>query len=81
MYKEQSNEKRTHTKNLVWKIFIQKIIGRAFKTFIPLGGETINFSLVERFSLLTDPQPDPLLHFLVQMKSTFTMLSFKGPKM
>ena len=51
--------------------FIQKyVIARSVNTFIPLGDETINSSLVERCSSLMDPQPHPLLHFLVRMKPT-----------
>ena len=38
--------------------------------FIPLGDETINSSLVEKGRSLMDPQPHPLLHFLVRMKPT-----------
>ena len=32
--------------------------------------ETINFSLVERGRSLMDPQPHPLLHFLIRVKPT-----------
>ena len=39
---------------------------------IPLGDEMINSSLVERGRSLMDPQPHPLLHFLVRMKPTST---------
>ena len=37
-----------------------------------MGDETINSSLVERGRSLTDPQPHPLLHFLVRKKSKST---------
>ena len=46
------------------------LIARSVNTFIPLGDETINSSLEERGRSLMDPQLHPLLHFLVQMKST-----------
>ena len=45
---------------------------RSVNTFIPLGDETINSRLVERGRSLMDPQPHPVLHFLVQMKPTST---------
>ena len=40
--------------------------------FVSLGDEAIDFSLVERGRSLTNPQPHPLLHFLVRMKPTDT---------
>ena len=39
-----------------------KVIVRSVNTFIPLGYDTINSSLVERGRSLMDPQPHPLLH-------------------
>ena len=37
-----------------------------------LGDETVSSSLVERGRSLEDPQPHPLMHFLVRMKPTST---------
>ena len=45
-----------------------------------LGDETINFSLVERDRSLMDPQPHPLLLFLVRMKPTSTNVFFQVAK-
>ena len=53
-------------------MFDSKLIARSVNTFIPMGDETINSSLVERGRSLMDPQPHPLLHFLVRMKPTST---------
>lgn len=44
---------------------ILKIIARTAITFIPLGDKTVNSNLIERVSLLADPQSQLLLHFLV----------------
>ena len=52
-----------------WTLFYSKVIARSVNTFIPLGDETINSSLVERDMLLMD-SPHPLLHFLIRMKRT-----------
>ena len=70
MYKGQSSENRTPATKWQWNLFHSKIIARSVNTFIPLRGETINFSLVERHKSLMDPQPHPLLHFLLRMKPT-----------
>ena len=48
------------------------LIARSVNTFILLGDEIINSSLVERGRSLMDPQPHPLLHFLVGMKPMST---------
>ena len=53
-------------------LFYSKVITRSVNTFIPLGDETINSSLVEIDRSLMDPQLHPLLHFLVRMKPTST---------
>ena len=53
-------------------MFYSKVIARSVNTFIPLGDETINSSLVERGKSLMDPQPHPFLHFLVRIKLTST---------
>ena len=45
---------------------------------MPLGDETVNSNLVERGRSLMDPQPNPLLHFLVRRPR---MSSFRPPKM
>ena len=49
-----------------------KVIARSVNIFNPLGDEMINSNLVERGRPLMDPQPHPLLHFLVRMKPTST---------
>ena len=49
-----------------------KVIARSVNTFIPLGDETINSSLVDRGRSLMDPQPHLLLHFLIWIKPTST---------
>ena len=56
--------------------FIQKWLTEVLNTFIPLGEETINSSLVERSRSLMDPQAHPLLLFLVRMKPTSTNVFF-----
>ena len=48
--------------------FFSKVIARSVNTFIPLGEETINSSLVESGRSLMDPQPYPFLHFFIRMK-------------
>ena len=53
---------------------------RSVNTFIPLGDETINSSLVERGRSLMDPQAHPLLHFLVRMKPTSTSVFLQVAK-
>ena len=70
IYEGQSNENRTPSTKWQWNLFYSKVIARSVKTFIPLGDETINSSLVERGRSLMDPQPHPILHFLVRMKLT-----------
>ena len=72
LYEGQTNENRTPAKKWQWNLFYSKVIGRSVNTFIPLGDESINSSLVERGRSLIDPQPHPLLHFLVKMKPTST---------
>ena len=49
-------------------MFYSNVIARSVNTFIPLGDEMINSSLVETGRSLIDPHPHPLLHFLVRMK-------------
>ena len=53
-------------------MFYSNVIARSVNTFIPLGDEMINSSLVETGRSLIDPHPHPLLHFLVRMKATST---------
>ena len=72
VYEGQSNENQTPATKWQWNLFYLKVIARSVNTFIPLGDETINSSLVERGESLMDPQPHPLLHFLVRMKPTST---------
>ena len=71
-YEGQSNENRTPAPKWQWNLFHSKVIARSVNTFIPLGDETINSSLVERAGSLIDQTPRPLLQFLVQMKPTST---------
>ena len=73
-YKGQSNENRTPATKWQWNLFYwySKVIARSVNTFIPLGDNTINSSLVERGRSLMDPQPLPLLLFIIRMKPTFT---------
>ena len=80
-YKEQSNENRTSATKWQWNLFYSKVIAKSLNTFIPLGDETINSSLVERGSSLMDPKPHPLLHFLVGMKPTSNKSFFMSQKM
>ena len=65
-------KQNTRYKVWQWNLFYSKVIARSVNTFIPLRDETINSSLVERGRSLMDPQPHPLLHFLVRMKPTST---------
>ena len=60
--------KTNHLLKVTMEFVLLKVIVISVNTFIPLGDETINSSLVERDRSLMDPQPRPLLHFLVQMK-------------
>ena len=46
----------------LWNLFYSKVTARSVITFIPLGDETVNSSLVERGRSLMDLQPHPLLH-------------------
>ena len=71
-YEGQTNENRTPATKWQWNFFYSKVIARNVNMFIPLGDEAINSSLVERGRSLMDPQPHPLLHFLVWMKPTPT---------
>ena len=57
-----------------------QVISKSVNTFIPLGDETINSSLLERGRLLMDPDPHPLLHFLFRMKPTSTNVFFQVAK-
>ena len=68
----QSTENRTPSTKRQWNLLYSEVIDRSVNTFIPLGEETIHSSLVERGRSLMDPQPHPLLHFLVRMKPTST---------
>ena len=61
-------------------MFYSKVIGRSVNTFIPLGEETINSSVVERCRSLMDPQSHPLLHYLVRMKPTSTNIFLEVAK-
>ena len=70
LYKGQSNENWTPFTTWQWNLFYSKVIATSVNTFIPLGDKTINSSLLEIGRLLMDPQPHPLLHFLIQMKLT-----------
>ena len=67
-YEGQSNDNRTSGKKWQWNLFYSKVSARSVNTFISLGDGTINSSLAERARSLMDPQPHPLLHFLVRMK-------------
>ena len=69
-YNRQSNENRTPAPKWQWNLFYSKVIATSVNTFIPLGDEIINSSFVERGRSLINPKPQPLLHFLVQMKAT-----------
>ena len=72
LYKGQSKEHRIPAIKWQWNLFYSKVFARSVNTFIPLGDETIDSNLVERGRSLMDPQPLPLLQFLVQMKPTST---------
>ena len=72
MCKWQSHENRTPATKWQWNLFYSKVIVTSVNTFIPLGDETINSSLVETGRSLVNPQSHPLLHFLVRMKPTST---------
>ena len=61
-------------KPAVFILFKSTVIARSVNIFIPLGDETINSSLIERGRTLIDPQPHLLLHFLVRMKPTSTVV-------
>ena len=50
-YEVQSNENRTPDTKWQWNLFYSKVIARSVNTFIPLGDETNNYSLVERGNL------------------------------
>ena len=78
--KGDSNENRTPATKWQWNLFYSKVIARNANTFIPLGDETFNSSLVERGKSLMDPQPHPLLHFLVQMRPTSTNIFLQVAK-
>ena len=80
IYEGQSSENRKSATNWQWNLFYSKVIARSVNTFIPLGNETINSSPVERGGSLMDPQPRPLLHFLVRMKPTSTNLFLQVAK-
>ena len=67
IYEGQSNENRIPATKWQWNLFYSNVIARSVNTFIPLGDETINSSLVERGRSLMDP-PHPLLDFLVRKK-------------
>ena len=71
-HKGHSNENRRPATKCQWNLFYSKVIASGVNTFISLGDETINSNLVERGRSLMDPQPHPLLHFLVRMKPTST---------
>ena len=65
----------------VFVLFKSAVIARSVNVFIPLGDETINSIFVKRDRSLIDPQPQPLLHFLVRMKPTSTNVFLRSPKM
>ena len=79
-YERQSNENRTPTTKWQWNLFYSKVIARSVNTFIPLGDETFNSSLVERVRSLMDPQPHPFLHFLLRKKQTSTYVFLEVAK-
>ena len=64
MYEGQSNENRTPATKWQRNLFYSKVNA--------ISVNTINSSLTERGRSLMDPQPHPLLHFLVQMKPMST---------
>ena len=80
LYKRQSNENRTPATKWQWNLFYSKVTATSVNTFIPLGDATISSSFVERGRLLMDPQPHPLLLFLVQMKPMSTNVSLQVAK-
>ena len=72
IYQGQSNENQIPATKWQWNMIYSKVIARSVNIFTPVGDETINSSLVKRGRSLMDPQPHPLLHFLVRMKPTST---------
>ena len=74
-YEEQSNEYRTPSTKRQWNLFYSKVIARSVNTFIPLGDETINSSLIERGRPLMDPQSHPL-----GITDVHEYLFFRSPK-
>ena len=76
-----SHENRTPATKWQCNLFYSKVIARNVNTFIPLGDETNNFSLVERGTSLMDPQPHPRLHFLAEWNQCLRMSFFRSPKM
>ena len=76
----QSNENQTPAKKWQWNLFYSKVIATSVNTFIPLGDETINSSLVERDRSLMDSQPHSLLYFLSKWNKHPWMFFFMLPK-
>jgi len=70
--------------NELWNLLYSKVIAGSVNTFIPVGDEMINFSLVERHSCrcrsVKDPQTHPPFHFLVRLKPTSTNVIFQVTK-
>ena len=58
-----------------------KVISRSVNTFIPLGDETINSSLVERSRSLMNPQPYPPCTSSSERNLRSRMSFFRYPKM
>ena len=66
--------------NTCYKVTMEFLIATSVNTFIPLGDEMINSSLVERGRSLMDPPPHPLWHFLIRMKPTTTKVFLRVAK-
>ena len=79
-YEGQSNEKRTPATKWQLNLFYSKAVARSIITLIPLWDEAINSSFVGRGRSLMDPQPHPLMHFLVRMKPTPTNVCLQVAK-
>ena len=67
-----SQMKTKHLQKMTMEFVFSKEIARSVNTFITLGDEMINSSLVGRGRLLMDPQPHPPLYFLFQLKPMST---------
>ena len=80
-YEGQSNENWTPATKWQRNLFYSKVIARSVNTFIPLGDETINSSLVERGRSLIDPQPQPSCTSSSKWNRCPQMSFFRSPKM